>query len=374
MWVARFYEDIIKPDGVLRRIRRSEVIGTVTEFRTRGDAMQELSKRLNPINTGKYRPQSTKKLRDFVRGDWEPVVVPTLKYSTQQQYAYLLNLHILPAFGERRLCTLERREIQDFLAAKLRSRLSWKTVSLLRMLFGRVLGSAEKWGYITGNPARLTELPRRTYTKQIAVLSPEQIQQLAESLREPIRSLALLLVLTGLRIGELLALRWKNLDLSQALLRIRETVYDGHFDEPKTKRSCREIPLGPETVGILAALYGKGIHLDALVFAGRTGKPLDRRNLLRREIEPVCKRVGLPRISWHSFRHCHATLLDGVGAPLGTVQALLGHASSKVTRQVYLHAIPSEQRRAVEALEQLVIGPKWTQVDEPQEKGKFVIN
>ena len=93
---------------------------------------------------------------------------------------------------------------------------------------------------------------------------------MAESLGEPVRSLVLLLVLTGLRIGELLALRWKNVDLSQGLLRVRETVYDGHFDEPKTKRSCREIPLGPETVGILAALHGKGTHLDALVFTGRT--------------------------------------------------------------------------------------------------------
>jgi hypothetical protein len=72
----------------------------------------------------------------------------------------------------------------------------------------------------------------------------------------------------------------------------------------------------------------------------------------------VCEELGLPKITWHSLRHCHATLLDAVGAPLGTVQALLGHASSEVTRQIYLHAIPAEQRRAVEGVEKLLIGPK----------------
>ena len=77
---------------------------------------------------------------------------------------------------------------------------------------------------------------------------------------------------------------------------------------------------------------------------------------------PCAKSSVCRTITWHSLRHCHATLLDAVGAPLGTVQALLGHASSEVTRQIYLHAIPAEQRRAVEGVEKLLIGPKWTQV------------
>ena len=69
-------------------------------------------------------------------------------------------------------------------------------------------------------------------------------------------------------------------------------------------------------------------------------------------------------MSWHTLRHYHATLLDAAGAPLGTVQALLGHSSPEVTRQIYLHAIPAEQRRAVEGVEKLLVGPKWTQIAE----------
>ena len=131
---------------------------------------------------------------------------------------------------------------------------------------------------------------------------------------------------------------------------------------PKTKRSVRSIPIGPESVSIFSALRTKAHDPDTLVVSTGSGQPLCRRNLLHRHLQPACARLGLPKITWHSLRHCHATLLDAVGAPLGTVQALLGHASPEVTRQIYLHAIPAEQRRAVEGVEKLLIGPKWTQI------------
>ena len=89
------------------------------------------------------------------------------------------------------------------------------------------------------------------------------------------RSITLLLVLTGLRVGELLALRWRSIDLNARLLRVCETVYDGHFDQPKTKRSARTIPVGTETAEILAALRPAAVDPKALVFARREGLPLE---------------------------------------------------------------------------------------------------
>ncbi|MGH9682593.1 MAG: tyrosine-type recombinase/integrase [Candidatus Acidiferrales bacterium] len=79
---------------------------------------------------------------------------------------------------------------------------------------------------------------------------------------------------------------------------------------------------------------------------------------MKRQLRPTCKEQGFPRITWHALRHCHATLVDAVGAPLGIVQAVPGHTSPEITRQIYLHAIPEEQRRAVEKVEKLLIGPK----------------
>ena len=238
----------------------------------------------------------------------------------------------------------------------------------------KVLGTAEEWGYIAENPTRKTKLPRREAKQERRIMTPEQIRLLVTNLREPARSVVQLLLTTGLRVGELLALHWRNVDLQGGVLRVKETVYDGHFDEPKTKRSFRTIPIGSETIGILQALQSRKANPEALVFATQAGTPLDRRNLLRRQVTPVCKKVGLPAISWHSFRHCNATLLDAVGAPVGTVQALLGHSTPEVTRSVYLHSIPADQRRAVENLERLIFGPKWTQIAERQENGKPLIN
>ncbi|MHB8753501.1 MAG: tyrosine-type recombinase/integrase [Candidatus Acidiferrales bacterium] len=184
---------------------------------------------------------------------------------------------------------------------------------------------------------------------------------------EPARSIALLLVLTGLRIGELLALRWKSVDLAGRTLRVAETVYDGHFDAPKAERSARSIPLGDETCAVLRRLCPGQPKGNDLIFSTETGQPLNRHNLLRRHLRPACEKAGLQGITWHSLRHSHATLLDATGAPLGTVQALLGHSTSEITREIYLHAISDDQRKAVAGVEALVFGLKRTQVPSASE-------
>jgi len=368
VWVARWWEDVINADGTMGRMRRSLVIGTVAELTTRRLAMRALSERLRSLNGGSQRPQAMRTLKEFVQMDWEPVVLPTLKYATQTHYKYMLRGHLIPAFGERRLLDISREAIQAFLAAKLRDGFAWETVHHIRCALSKVLGTAEEWDYISDNPARKTRLPRRDCNPERPVVTPQQVKCLVAALPEPAKSIALLLVLTGLRIGELLALRWKNVNLDNKVLRVTESVYEGHFDQPKTRRSVRAIPLGQEAVSTLFALRQDVSGPEQLIFATHSGRPLCRRNLLQRQLRPTCKELGLPTITWHALRHCHATLLDAVGAPLGTVQALLGHASPEVTRQIYLHAIPEEQRKAVEKVEKLLIGPKWTQASGAEQR------
>ncbi|HTV60659.1 MAG TPA: tyrosine-type recombinase/integrase [Verrucomicrobiae bacterium] len=363
VWVGRWWEEIINPDGSIGRTRRAEVLGTVAELPSRSCAKEILSKRLNPINSGTQRPQSTRSYSDFITKDWMPVVLPTLKYATQKHYRYILDNHLLPTFGGTRFTDIKRECIQSFLAAKLNSGLAWKTVKHIRGVFGRSLTTAENWGYINHNPVSKTELPRRPRAlSPKPVLQPNQVRLLTEALSEPSRSIALLLVLTGLRIGELLALRWKAVDLAAGTLRVIETVYDGHFDSPKTDRSARLIPLGAQALALFKRLQQNQVEPNNLVFATRAGGPLNRHNLLRRYLKPACKRLEFGGITWHSLRHSHATMLDATGAPLGTVQALLGHSSSEITREVYLHAIPEDQRKAVASVEALIFGPNWTQV------------
>jgi integrase len=208
----------------------------------------------------------------------------------------------------------------------------------------------------------------------------ETVKELIEKLAEPSRSIAALLARTGLRIGELLALRWQDIDLQQGLLSVNQTVYEGHFDEPKSRRSKRRIPLGPKCVEILAALKRTEATPLTLVFSARNGSPLSRRNLLNRQLKPAAMALKLTGVNWHWFRHAHATLLDSTGAPIGTTQALLGHSSSKITRGTYIHSVPADARQAVECVDRLfetsgkLIGPKWTQVPGRPELANSLIN
>ena len=358
VWVGRWWEVVMGSDGKLARVRRAEVLGFVSDLRTRREAERVLSDRLRPVNSGSLPRETTRKFAQFVQGEWSAVVLPTLKYATQKHYRYLLRVHLLPAFGDLDLQDVSREAAQSFLNAKLKSNLSWKTVKHLRAALGKVMSTALEWGYIEENPVLKSKLPRPVRKPEKAVLEPLQIRQLLETLREPSRSLVSLLVLTGVRIGELLALRWRNVDLKSGVLHVKETIYDGHFDEPKSKSSHRVIPLGPKGFAILDNWQPKAVQLDALVFSTRRGTPLSRRNLLRRQLKPACQKLHLTGINWHSLRHSNATLLDAVGTPLGTVQALLGHSSSEVTREIYLHSLPAGAREAVEKVEELVIGPE----------------
>jgi integrase len=170
--------------------------------------------------------------------------------------------------------------VQNFVSAKLRNGLSWKTVKHLRTLLGTILGAAGTWGLIERNPVRLTRFPRHPHPRQErAPIAPERIQQLLEALPEPSRSIACLLAWTGLRIGELLALRWRDVDLEQRVLHVRQTVYEGHFDEPKSRSSQRTVPFGPKAIALIAARRPEKIAPDALVFSTRQGTavPADAR-------------------------------------------------------------------------------------------------
>jgi integrase len=363
VWVARWWEDVIGADGAIERFRRFEILSTVAELPNRRDAERLLADRLRRINSGDYRPQSARTFREYIDGSWLPEVLPTLKYSTKNHYQYTLNVHLLPAFGDTQLRLISRDLVQNFIAAKLRSGLAWKTVKHLKTVLGTALGAAETAGHIDTNPVRKTRFPRRGPAPERVPIAPEKIRTLLDALPEPSRSLAWLLVLTGLRIGELLALRWQDVDLEHSVLRVRQSVYEGHFDEPKTKHSSRTIPLGTKAIEILTGRKLPTLHPDALVFSARHGAPLSRRNLLNRQLKPTAALVGLKGINWHWLRHANATLHDSVGTPLGTVAALLGHSSPEITQGVYLHSVPADARQAVGKVEKALLESKWTQTD-----------
>lgn len=370
-YVLRYYESVLLPDGKVGSTRRSVVLGFVSEVGKKKQARLIADSILRRLNLGHHRPQSVRTLAEFALNDWAPTVLPTLKYSTQRNYSYLLEGHILPVMGERRLCDLSREEVQAFLTAKSKAGLAWETVSHMKHVLSKMLAAAVEWHYTTDNVATLAKLPRRQPGPPQQFLTEEQVRRLLAILSEPCRTIVLTLLFTGCRIGEVLALRWKHLDLEHGVLHVREGVYRGRFGTPKTPASIGDLPLGPELVAALCRhreRTGGNPQPHGLVFANRKGGPLDAHNLLWRELYPALDRAGVPRVSWHSLRHTHATLLNAQGESIKTIQTQLRHSSARVTLETYTHVIPQQQRNAVERLERFVFGPNWTQIQEDEKE------
>jgi integrase len=177
------------------------------------EARQMLSDLLRKVNSGDHRPQSAWTFGRFVEERWKPDTFPALKFSSKKFYLNMLNAHLIPAFGDTQLRLITRASVQSFIAAKAQSDLSWKTVKLIRTAFGTIIESAVMQDLLNDNLVRKTKLPRRGPVEKKTPIEPKRLKELIQALPEPSHSIALLLASTGMRIGELLALRWRDVDL-----------------------------------------------------------------------------------------------------------------------------------------------------------------
>jgi integrase len=356
VWVARWREDVILADGSADRVMRSVVLGPVSEIAGRREARRLLDVHLTPINQGQYRPQATMLFSEFISECFEPGVLPTLKFATQEIYSFLLRKHLIPRFGNQRLCDISRVEIQQYLLEKFKQGFAWETTNHLRNLMSKVLGTAVSWNYLADNVVRGVKMPERSLKRPHQFLNVDEVKRLIIACKEPTRTIVLLATLTGLRIGEILALRWKRVNFIGETLVVAETCFMGHFGTPKTQASRREVPLSRAVVEALKAHYSRSANRspEGLVFVTRNGGPLVSNNLRKRGLQSACKLASLPRINWHALRHTHGTLLHVQGTPLKVAQAQLGHSHMATTLEIYTHASVTAQREAVNLLDEQV--------------------
>ena len=349
VWAARWREDVVREDGTLDRTQRAVVLGCVNELSKR-EARSLLQKRVSQINQGRHRVRTMMTLEKFAREQWEPGALLALKPSSTRYYNHLLEKHVLPALGSFRLCDVNRLVVQQFLLAGKRKGYSSSSVHGMHTTLGKVLQTALDQGYLEANPARGIQIGEREPKQERKLLSLSEVRTLLTNLTEPCRIITMVAVLTGMRIGEILALRWKRLDFLRGTIEVAETYSDGRFGSPKTRSSRRVIPMSASLREALESHRQTCTRTtpQELVFCTPTGTPLSPKNLYNRALAPTCDRIGLSRISWHSFRHIHATLLGEVGESIKTAQAILGHSDLETTLNTYMHAIPDSQRRAVE--------------------------
>jgi integrase len=233
------------------------------------------------VNQGTARPEAFIAFGTFVEQHWKTLVLPTFKASTQHGYHTVLKVHVLPAWRDWRLRDMERRAIQPWVADKFRQGTGWQTVRNAWVLLSSILETAVEFGFLQSNPARGVKFPQKGLKEKPALIAGARLAQLLEHLEEPCRTMVRLIAATGLRIGELLALRWWALDLEGGTLAVCKSVFEGTFQRPKTQKAVRTtIPLGRHDV-----------------------------------LQPAAEKAGLGRVTWHQFRHVHSSLLNDLKVP-----------------------------------------------------------
>jgi integrase len=356
--VGRWREDALLPDGRIGEVHRSLVLGLVADIPTRREAQLLLDAKLLPVNQGTARPEAFVAFATFVEQQWKTLVFPTFKASTRHGYQTVLKVHVLPAWGNWRLRDMDRLAIQQWVADKFRQGTGWQTVRNAWVLLSSILETAVEYGYLQTNPARGVKFPHQGLKDKPALIAGDSLARLLEHVDEPYRTMVSLIAATGLRIGELLALRWAALDLDGGTLAVRESVFEGKFQLPKTHKAMRTIPLGPHVVNALAAHRARATRTAAgdLVFGNRKGDPLRESKLLKRVLQPAAEKASLGRVTWHQFRHIHSSLLNDLKVPAKIAQEQLGHASISTTLNIYTHVVDASHRKAIEAVEERLFG------------------
>ena len=207
------------------------------------------------------------------------------------------------------------------------------------------------------NPISLVKLKNARRKKKILALTPEQCQQLIEALPDPYKTMVIVALCTGLRVSEVLALRWDHFDFLEGTLLVQQGVVNGRIGRVKTEASEDEIPLDPSFVESLIAWKNKTSG-EGLVFTSpSTGGCFHAGMIQKQRLKPAAKRIGLPGMGWHALRHAYRSFLDETGAPTGVQQKLMRHANVATTMNIYGSAGRKAKQAANSKVVQMVLTP-----------------
>jgi integrase len=299
---------------------------------------------------------------------WLKDVRDTVRKSTHERYEYAIEPHIKPALGRIKLKGLNPAQVRWFYRERLDSGLAPATVHKLHVVLHKALKAAMVDGLIPRNAAAGLKLPKIT-REEIDPLTEEEARRLLESVRgDRLEALYVLALHTGMRQGEILALKWDDVDLEGGILRVRRTLTKVGKSyvtgEPKTKKSRRTIRLTTGAVDALRAHLVRQLeemeHAGSLyqpggfVFATETGTIINPSNLRNRSLKPLLKAAKLRPVRFHDLRHTCATLLLSKNVNPKIVSEMLGHASIAITFDIYSHLMPDMQEKAAKALEEML--------------------
>ena len=278
--------------------------------------------------------------------------------------------YLLPAFGDLCLRDLTPLGLQRYFSEMAGIKLAHESKDKIRDVLSSILGSAVKYGYLVKNPAEGLKLPPRKMGKRVKpFITPQQFMALVDLISEPYATMVFVAVLTGLRVSELIGLRWRNVYSDS--ITIEERCCRGDWGAPKSEASNATIAVNQMVIARLHRLKTVIVKLraghairrypavksskpDDLVFQSVIrGRPMRDNNILSRFIKPAARILGIPWVNWRCLRTSHATWLKLAGADVKDAQAQMRHSRASTTLDIYQQFIPESQRRAIDKLGKL---------------------
>lgn len=382
-WIGYWWEEVRLADGKLDWHRASRAICATSRTSetgrtikvTKPEAQRVFNETiLDKMEVRSLNPQSLATLKEFVEQKFRPTLV-LKRRKTQEHWRNMLDNHILPVLGAKQLRDIRPDTVENLILSKVALGKSSQTVWHIRTAISTIFKKAKRIGWFSGDlPTYGIEMPKLKHAERVA-LTRDQAITLLEHLPFTLRSMVLVLALTGLRIGELSGLRWRRVNLTgkpvqidgEALpaltLAVRESyvrVYGkqidkaqrgGQYQEVKTRKSRRDIPMIGLVVKVLLRTQAESKFSgpEDPVFAGRTGAPVDAHNELARKLKPILAALEMPSISWHDLRHTAATFASDAGMTEAERQRILGHEDERMTRH-YSHAHAELIRASMETM------------------------
>lgn len=349
-------------------------------FRTRKEAEAARAKIVNEVNTGVYALPSKLTLAEWINESWLATVKMQIKPSTLDGYARMLRLHVIPTLGHRPLHQLTPPLLNNLYTQLMEggnrrgsatAGLNAKTVRHIHTTLHKVLADAVDAGLISTNVADRAKppRPRAAAPAELRFWDAEQLGRfLAYVEGTRLQTAWHLAAMTGMRRGEVLGLRWQDIDLEVGRLAVRHTLVSVGYviseSTPKTHQA-RTIDLDPGTVTQLRChqkvqanereAWGPSYQASDLVFRREDGSALHP-DLFSQAFEGEVRRSKLPRIRLHDLRHSHATIALRAGVPVKVISERLGHEHPAFTMKQYAHVIPGMQAEAAHLIASIVMG------------------
>jgi len=359
-------------DGSGQRVRKWH-----SGFGSKREAERARVELLGRVDQGSYVSPSRTSLGSFLVDEWLPAKRTTVKPTTLASYDMHVTKHIEPRLGGVALLGLGASHLNAFYADLLTDRrragpggLSPSSVRRVHATLHKALADAVRWGRLARNPADQAD-PPRAVTAEMSVWSPQQLRAFLDSVRrDRLFAAWLTAATTGMRRGELLGLRWSDVDLEAETLSVRQIRTVARYEvltlTPKTDKGLRTIALDPQTVAGLRShrvaqmeeglLLGAGYaNIEDLVFARADGSPIHPERFSS-WFRQHCRRSRLPTVRLHDVRHSYVTALLGRGVALKVVSQRIGHASPMVTMAIYQHVLPGDDRAAATAGARAILG------------------